>query len=70
MDKLERECKTEVMLVPPGCTSPVQPLDVAFNGEFKNVIDQLQTEHMDEHLNAYINNSLSASAQCMHFDKH
>ena len=56
--KLKRECKIEVVLVPPGCTSLVQPLDVSFNGEFKSEIDKLQTEHMQ-----YINNSLSASAR-------
>ena len=63
MNKLKRECKTEVMLVPPGCTSLIQPLDVSFNGEFKNVIDKLQTEHMHGHLEQYVNNSLSASAR-------
>ena len=30
-----RECNTTVALVPPGCTSLVQPLDVAFNAQFK-----------------------------------
>lgn len=50
-------------LVPSGCTSLVQPLDVAFNAEFKEAIYQLQTEHMHNHLERYVNNSLSASAR-------
>ena len=61
-NKLKRECKTEVVLVPPGCTSLIQPLDASFNGEFKAVIDKLQTEHMHDHLEQYVNNSLTASA--------
>lgn len=57
------ECKTEVVLVPPGCTSLVQPLYVPFNGKFKSMIDQLQTEHMHEYLEQYLQNSLSPSKQ-------
>lgn len=56
-----KDCKTEVALVPPGCTNIVQPLDVSFNAEFKGEIDQLQTEHMHNHLDEYVANSFSAS---------
>lgn len=51
------KCKTEVILVPPGCTSLVQPLDVSFNAEFKSLIDKLQTEHMHDNLDDYVSNS-------------
>ena len=34
------ECNTSIVLVPPGCTSLVQPLDVTFNKEFKAVIER------------------------------
>ena len=54
VDKLKTECKTEVVLVPPGCTSLIQPLDMSFNGEFKTVINGLQTKHMHDHLDQYV----------------
>ena len=50
-----------MVLVPPGCMSLVQPLDVAFNAEFKSAIDKLQTEHMHKHLEQYVTSSLSTS---------
>lgn len=56
-----KNCKTEVALVPPGCTNIIQPLDVSFNAEFKGIIDQLQNEHMSENLEKYVNNGFSAS---------
>ena len=54
-------CKTTLVLVPPGCTSLVQPLDVVVNGQFKQIVDRLQTEHMQQNLEQYVNNSFSAS---------
>ena len=35
--KMFREYNTTIALVPAGCTSLVQPLDVAFNAQFKKV---------------------------------
>lgn len=56
-----KKYKTEVVLVPPGLTNVVQPLDVAFNAEFKGVIDELQNDHMKENLDKYVNNGFTAS---------
>ena len=56
-----KACNTTVVLVPPCCTSLVQPLDVSVNAKFKQTIDRQQTEHMQENLELYVNNSLSAS---------
>ena len=47
---LGRECKTVVALVPPGATSKIQPLDVAFDKEFKDAVDCLSTAHMSSNL--------------------
>ena len=39
-------CKTTVVLVPPGYTSLVQPLDVV-NVKFKQTVDRLQTRQCE-----------------------
>ena len=54
-------CKTTVVLVTPGCTNLVQPLDVVVNAKFKQTVDRLQTKHMQQNLDQYVNNSVSAS---------
>ena len=57
---LRRETHTSLVLVPPGCTSLVQPLDVCFNKEFKSIIQRLQNEHMHGNLDKYINGTIPA----------
>ena len=52
---------TTVVIVLPGCTSLVQPLDVSVNAKFKQTMDRYQTEHMQQNLKLYMNNGLSAS---------
>ena len=54
-------CKTTVVPVPPDCTNLVQPLDVAFNEEFKAAVSHHQDEHVREILELYLNSSLTAS---------
>ena len=54
-------CKTTVVLVPSSCTSLVQPLDVVVNRVFKQTVDRLQNEHMQQNLEQYFNISFSAS---------
>lgn len=56
-----KACKTTLVLVPPDCTSLVQPLDVSVNAKFKQAVDRHQTEHMHQNLELYVNNGLSAS---------
>ena len=51
--------KTTVVLVPPGCTNLVQSLDVVVNVKFKQTVDRLQTEHMQQNLEQYMKNSPS-----------
>ena len=48
------------MLIPPGCTSLVQSLDVVSNAPFKHLIDDQATSHMQENLNDYVHGSFSA----------
>ena len=39
-------CKTTVLLIPGGCTSVLQPLDVCVNKPFKNYIRQSWMQYM------------------------
>ena len=54
------QCNTDLLLVPPGCTSLVQPMDVVFNKPFKNTIEKLATAHMQDNLNDYLTGKLTA----------
>ena len=44
---------TDLVLVPSGCTSLVQPIDVVFNKPFKNVVEKCVTAHMSNNLEQY-----------------
>ena len=50
-------------MVPPGPTSKVQPLDVAVNSEFKNVVDRLATEHMSSNMKSFLDGKVTASTK-------
>ena len=52
---------TELVNVPPGCTSRVQLLDVSFNKPFKDVVRQQFEKHLEENLQRYIEWKIIAS---------
>ena len=58
---LLRECNTDLVLVPAGCTSLVQPINIAFNKPFKSSIEKLAMQHMHDHLHDYLTGKLSSS---------
>ena len=60
-DILQNECKTTLVLVPPGATSKVQPLDVAVNSEFKKAVDRLATEAMTRNPDQFLTGTVTAS---------
>ena len=45
--------KTELVNVPPGCTSRIQPLDVCINKPFIEVVKRQHEAHMSENLQLY-----------------
>ena len=58
---LLKKKNSELVNVPPGCTSRVQPVDVSFNKPFKDVVRQLSEKHLDENLQRYSEGKTSAS---------
>ena len=68
-DILKRECNTTVALVPPGATSKVQPLDVAFNAEFKKAVDRQATEHLAGSPELFATGKVTASDRRILFTK-
>ena len=53
---------SELVNVPPGCTSRVQPLDVSFNKPFKDVVRQLSEKHLEENLRRTCNGILKGKS--------
>ena len=68
-DILQNECKTTLVLVPPGATSKVQPLDVAVNSEFKKAVDRLATEAMTRNPDQFLTGTVTASERRIFFTK-
>ena len=60
-NKNNKKKKTELVYVPPGYTSRVQPLDVSFNKPFKGVVRQQFEKHLEENLQRYTEGEITAS---------
>ena len=59
MKKLLKKHKTS--LVPPGCTSRVQVVDVLINKPFKDKICCLFEDHLEKNLGQYVDGKINAS---------
>ena len=66
---INRECNTTLALVPPAATSKIQPLDVAFNSEFKRSVDRQATELMAEDPEIFLISKLTAGERHVLFTK-
>ena len=58
---LNEQCNTEIVFVPPGATSLVQPVDVVFNAPFKAAVDKAATDHLHSNVEAYVRGEINAS---------
>ena len=61
--RLLQKKNTVLVIVPLGCTSRVQSLDVVVNKPFKNLVREQFEKHLDENLNDYVEAKLTASKQ-------
>lgn len=57
---LNNACSTITVLVPPGCTSLVQPLDIIFNDPFKQAVDNIAASHLEAHVDDYLHGIITA----------
>ena len=58
---LLKKKNTELVNVPPGCTSRVQPLDISVNKPFKDVVREQFEKHLEENLQRYTEGKISTS---------
>ena len=56
-----RNYNTELVNVPPGCTSIIQPLDVSINKPFKEAVKRQHEAYMSENVQLYTEWKLTAS---------
>ena len=68
-DLFDSNCTTDLIYIPPCCTSLVQPVDVMFNKPCKSYIDQLATQHMQENLDDYVHSRINGSQRRVLFTK-
>ena len=57
---LLKKKNAELVNIPPGCTSRVQPLDVSFNKPFKDVVRQQFEKHLEENFQRYTEGKINA----------
>jgi DDE superfamily endonuclease len=58
---LFKELHTTPVMVPPGCTSLVQPLDVVVNKPFKDYVADISNQHFQDHAEKWVNQKYTAS---------
>jgi len=56
-----KRLNTLPVMVPPGCTSLVQPLDVCINHSFKERIEALSHEHYHQNINGWTDQKFTAA---------
>ena len=66
---LTQECQTTLGLVPPCAASKIQPLDVAFNVQFKKSVDRLATEHLSANPELFMSGKVTAGDRRVLFTK-
>jgi hypothetical protein len=56
-----KKLNTTISIIPSGCTSYIQPLDVSINKIMKNIIKQCEEDHYNANPNEYANSKYNPS---------